>query len=215
MVSRVIHLVSVAKSYWTPRSAPKIVLQPTTLTLPADRRLAVLGKKRQGKSVFLRMLAGAEIPTEGEVIARMRSSPVVKSGALFHSRLSNRENIRCFARMLNLDGDLLTLAIDAFCGGCALAKSPKDEDREWRSAAEMALLSIIPFDCYFVDDIGQFAKPIRERHLDTIAQRRAGIIFTTNQPSLARDYADCAVVIRDGIVHPFPNVAEAIAFDER
>ena len=184
--------------------------------MPADRRLAVLGKRRQGKSVFLRILAGVEEPTRGEVISRLRLSPVVRSGALFHPRMSALENVRFFARMLNLDADRLALAVDAFYGADGvLGRSRKGEEGDRRKAAEIAFLSLLPFDCYLIDDIGQLPEAARKRHLDAAAQRRAGIIFATNQPQLARRYADCAVVIRDGIVHPFSDVAEAIAFDER
>jgi capsular polysaccharide transport system ATP-binding protein len=213
---RLIHLVSMAKSYVVPHSAPKIVLQGTTLAVPADRRLAVLGKKQQGKSVFLRLLAGAETPTEGDVIAFGRRSPVIKFGGLFHRRLSGLENIRFFARMMDLDENRLMMALDAYCNANgALARSLGDGDEGNREAAELALLSILPFDCYFLDEIGQLETAARERFLGAAAQRCAGIIFATNQPQLARRYADCAVVIRNRIVHPFSSVAEAIAFHER
>jgi capsular polysaccharide transport system ATP-binding protein len=213
---RLIHLFSLTKSFpaAVSGSRPKLVLHPTTLSLPADRRLAVLAKKLGGKSVFLRILAGVEAPTDGEVISTVRSSPVIKSGVLFHPRISNVENIRFFARMLNLDPDRLTVAIDAFCRANGVAGQWL-EDEQQRRAAEVALLTILSFDCYFVDEIGQLAEPARLRLFDVAEQRQGGVIFATNQPRLARRYADCAVVIRDGIVHPFSNVAEAIAFHER
>jgi capsular polysaccharide transport system ATP-binding protein len=213
---RLIHLVSLAKSYVVPGGAAKIVLGPTNLAVPAHRRLAVLGKKQQGKSVFLRLLAGVEKPTQGEVIAFGRRSPIVKIGGLFHPRLSGLDNIRFFARMMDLDTNRLLMALDAFCNARgALARSLNDSGEHDRKAVEMAMLCILPFDCYFLDEIGQLEGATRERLIVAAAQRGAGIIFATNQPQFARRYADCAVVIRDGIVHPFSNTEEATAFHER
>lgn len=214
LVSPLIHLVAVAKIYSPPDHPAKVVLRPTTLALPADRRLAVLGGRRQGKSVFLRLLAGVESPTQGEVIAPGRMSPVARPNVLFHPRLGLSENIRFIARMLNLHPDELTVALDAICeaGGTLCEQDHKGD--HW-AAAEIALLSMLPFDCYCVDDIGHMAEKSRERFFHAAAQRGAGIIFATNQPRMARRHADCAIVLRDGNVHPFSNIDEAISFDER
>ena len=89
------------------------------------------------------------------------------------------------------------------------------EDSGKRKATEIALLTLLSFDCYLIDEIGHLAEAVRERHLEVVAERGAGIIFTTNLPQLARRYADCALVIRAGIVHPFSSVEEAVDFHER
>lgn len=211
-----IHLSSLAKSHAVPGSRPKIVLRPTTLALPADRRLAVLGEGREANSAFLRLLAGVARPTRGTVISDLRLSPVVRRVGLFHPHLNSLENIRFFARMLNFDADQLMLAVGAFAGaGSSLGRPPKDEDGAERKAAEMALLTILPFDCYLIDEITQFSEAVIRRHLDVVAPRGAGMIFSTTSARLARQFGDCAIVIRNGIVHPFSNVAEALAFDGR
>jgi capsular polysaccharide transport system ATP-binding protein len=215
LVAPLIRLVDLAKVYSPPDHPPKVVLRPTTLALPADRRLAILGQRRQGKSVLLRLLAGVETPTKGEVMAPGRMSPVARPNGLFHPRLSILENIRFFARMLNVHADQLTVALDAFCAAGGALVRHADQKGELRTAAEVALLSMLPFDCYCVDDIGQVAEASRERLFHAAARRGAGVIFATNQTRLARRYADCAIVLRHGNVHPFSSIDEAILFDER
>ena len=213
---QVIHLVSIAMSFPTHGSNHKVVLLPTTLDLPIDRRVAVIGQKRQGKSVLLRLLSGAETPTIGEVVSRARLSPVVRSGALFHAHLSTYENIRFLARMFNLDTDLLAKTVMAVCGISGIMGAPlKEEAAEDRRTAELALLSILPFDCYLVDEPSLLPEIARERLFSAAAQQGAGVIFATNQLGLVHTYADCAVVIRDKTIHPFSDIEEAIAFHER
>jgi ABC-type polysaccharide/polyol phosphate transport system ATPase subunit len=212
----VIHLVSAAVSYDVPGKGHEIVMLPITLDLPTDRRLAVMGDKRQGKSIFLRILSGAQMPTFGEVISNVRLSPVIKSGALFNSRLSTYENIRFSARMFNLDIDILAKTVSAISGVAAAVGAPhKDESAEDRRTAELALLSILPFDCYLIDEVSVLPEVARHRLFSAAHQQGAGVIFATNSVRLARTYADCAIVIRGKSIHPFSDIEEAIAFHER
>ncbi len=183
--------------------------------MPTDRRLALLGASGQGKTVLLQILAGVEPPTQGQAISPVRLSPIIRLGRMFHRHLDNLENVRFFARMLNLGAEQLASAVNAVAGSDAFDPSPRRGDRDRRKYAEMALLSLLPFDCYLIDEIGQVFEEARERLFASAAQRRAGVIFATSRPSLARRYADCAIVIRDGIVHPFSQIEEAIAFHEQ
>jgi capsular polysaccharide transport system ATP-binding protein len=213
---KLIHLVSVAKSFPGAGEYPNVVLHPTTLSMPADRRVAVLAERREGKTALLRLLAGIDAPDQGDVIAPMRLSPVVNSSSFLHPQLTGVDNIRFFARMFCIDGDRLTAAIDSFCGGSGLLTQPvRRQGVEYRRALEIALASLLPFDCCLVDDFGQYAEDIGGRCLEWATQRRAGVIFTTNRPRLASQFADCAVVLRHGTLYPFVKVEEATRFYER
>jgi hypothetical protein len=118
--------------------------------------------------------------------------------------------------MFNLDAKRLASAVSALSGADGnLGLSSERETLDHRRALEVALLIILPYDCYLVDEIGRLQDAARKSLLAAAVQRRAGIIFTTRQPRVARELADCAVVIRNGIVHPFSQVEEAIAFHER
>jgi len=216
MENSLIHLIGVEESTWAPRTTPKIVFQPTTLSLPADRRLVVLGKKYSVNSEFLRLLAGVTAPTRGKVISDVRLSPIINLSGLFYPYVNGLENIRHYARLLNVDANKLTLAIDLFTGtGGSLGGAVKDQQRDHSKEAMMALFTLLPFDCYLIEEIAQFSDLVMRRHLDAVGPRGAGLIFTTHSLRQARRYSDCAIVIRDGIVHPFSDVERAIAFHER
>lgn len=215
--SRLIQLLSVRKSFPAKRGAPEVVLRPTTISLPADCRVAVLADRRQGKTSLLRLLAGAELPDAGDVIAPLRRSPVINSGNLCDPQLTISENIRFYARVFAFDADRLILAVDAFCGSGALLGRLGKRLREpgFHRLVELALASVLPFDCYLVDDIGRLAADTVDRFFAAAAQRGCGVIFATGRPRLARQFGDCAVVIRDQILHPFSRVEEATRFYEQ
>jgi capsular polysaccharide transport system ATP-binding protein len=211
-----IHLLSVEKSFPGQRGGLTVVLRSTTTVVPTDRRIAILAERREGKTVLLRLLGGVEAPDRGEVVTSLLLSPVVNAGALFHPQLTGLENIRFFARMFGLDADRLTLVIDAFCSaGGSLEYTIRSQDANHRKVLELALISIIPYDCYLLDDIGQFGEEAVLQHFAAAARRKAGVIFTTSRPRLVHQFADCAMVLRDGTLHPFTRVDEAIRFYER
>jgi ABC-type polysaccharide/polyol phosphate transport system ATPase subunit len=213
---QLIQLVATEEWYQEPNEPPRIVLRPTTLDLPADRRLVVLGRRRSANSRFLRLLAGITWPTRGRVIAKVRLSPILSANGLFHPYFNGVENVRHFARMLNLHPDQLLLAIDSFSGSTGfLGGVAKVEEQDPRRQAMMGLLTLLPFDCYLIDEIAQFSEAVVWRHLDAVAPRGAGMIFTTSSRRHAQRYADCALVLRDAVVHPFSSVEKAFAFYER
>jgi capsular polysaccharide transport system ATP-binding protein len=212
-----IQLASVAMTFSSyGQGLPTYVFDPTTVSIPTDQPVAVLGHKKQGKSVLLRILAGVEVPTQGRVFTHARLSPVIKNGVLFRKRLSTVENIRFYARLLNVDPDQLSLIIDSFCRAPGkFHAETKAGGEELAKAAELAMLSVLSFDCYLIDEIGQLPENPREKLFDSAAERGAGIIFGCSQQRLARKFARSAVVVRDRTVYCFSNIEEAINFHER
>ena len=211
-----IYLASVALNHYSPGLPPKPVLHSTSIALPTDRPMAVLAPTRSDRAAFLRLLAGVELPSHGRVTTKLRLSPVVKNGVLFHRGMSIADNFRFFARLLNADEDKLLVVINSFCEfhddwhGLT-----KDDEAERIRYAEIAMLSLLCFDCYLVEDIPQCSELIRQRFFDAAAERKAGIIFSANNIHLVRRFAECAVVLRDGELHPFSNVEEAVQFHEQ
>lgn len=62
-----IHLIDVSKQYWT-WAGDRVILFPTSLTIPTDRGVAVLGRNGAGKSTLLRSIAGFLQPSSGSIV---------------------------------------------------------------------------------------------------------------------------------------------------
>ena len=213
---RLIDLVRVAKSFLTKGRAPTVVFRPTTLTLPADRRLAILGGRHEGKSVLLSLLARSERPDLGQIITRSRLSPVVNSDRIFHRELSGIENIRFYARRFGVDEEQLIVAMDRFYRVSSFLDLAAGElPVRQRRSMEAALAAALAFDCYLLDDLGVLDPELIERHLHIAARRGAGVIFSTGSVRLARQFADCAVVIQNQTLYPFSRIEEAARFYDR
>jgi len=211
-----IYFRSVAKTYRVQDGRPKLVLRPTTIALPTDRRVAILGGRMEGKTTLLRLLTGFEAPDAGEIVAPLRLSPIGNSRTLLHPVFSGAENIQIVARMTGVDPDLLLAAVDRLCGiGRMLEKPLHTQDAQLRQLLEIALLSVLPFDCYLLDNTHSMPAGLLERYFDAAERRGAGMIFATGQPRQAYRYADYAVVIKDRTVCAYNQVEEAIESYER
>jgi ABC-type polysaccharide/polyol phosphate transport system ATPase subunit len=84
VVQRFRHLRS-AEVFWAVRNV--------TLTISPGEAIALVGHNGSGKSTLLRTIAGVLQPSEGEVLAQGRISPMIELGAGFDSELSGRDNV--------------------------------------------------------------------------------------------------------------------------
>jgi capsular polysaccharide transport system ATP-binding protein len=211
-----IHLHSVTKGARSKGKAPKLMFRPTTIPLPTDRRVAILGGRAQGKTLLLRMLAGLEMPDTGEVIVPLSLSPIANARTLFHPLFTVDEGIRAIARISGIDADWLVSGVAQLLGEEELVgKHISALNGLQRQEVEIATLSILPFDCYLMDDAHQVSTSLLERYLDAAERRGAGTIFTTVLGRQARLYADYAVVVDDCTIRAFNQVEEAVESYER
>lgn len=211
-----IHLHSVTKSIQSKGRPPRLMFRPTSIPFPTDRRVAILGGRAQGKTLLLKMLAGLEDPDTGEIIVPLSLSPIANSRLLFHPLFTVEEGIRVIARITGIDADWLAAGITQLIKEEGLLeKHVSALNGLQRQELEIAALSILPFDCYLLDDAHQLSTSLLERYLDAAERRGAGTIFTTILPRQARLYADYAVVVDDCTIRAFNQVEEAVESYER
>jgi capsular polysaccharide transport system ATP-binding protein len=213
---RLIHLLGVSKSYPGSGELRNVVLRPTTLSIPIDRKVAILGAKRAGKTTMLQLLGRKLEPDQGDILGRAGLSPIVNCGGFLNPQLSGLENIRFLARAYGFEPDLMVQAVDALCGiSFPLGSLIKAQDAVNRKILEAAIIIVLPFECYLFDEIGQLPPPMIDRCMEAASRRNAGFIFASSQPRLVRQLADWVVVIDDATLYAFTRAKDAIEFFEQ
>jgi capsular polysaccharide transport system ATP-binding protein len=207
--------VDLAMSYPQAAGVPLVVLAPGTISLPSDRRLAILAERRRGKTTLLNLLSGKLRADQGEAICADSLSPVLNAGALLHPQLSIMENIRFLARAYGFHPDTMLMAADCLLGqDMSLDRPLKDQDGNKRRQLEAAIMVALPFQCYLIDELGLLEPELLARCWESFTDRQAGVVFATSQPRFVSQYADTAVIIDEGRLLLFQDIKEAIAYYE-
>jgi lipopolysaccharide transport system ATP-binding protein len=78
------------------------VIRGIDVSLSPGQSLGVIGDNGAGKTTLLKLLAGALLPTEGELQHHGRRAVMLQLGGGFHPELSGRENLRIGCAVIGL-----------------------------------------------------------------------------------------------------------------
>jgi capsular polysaccharide transport system ATP-binding protein len=213
-----IHLIDVSKHY-RGELGVKTVLKPTSLSIPTDRRLGILGANGAGKSTLLKLIAGSELPSKGRIVRESTVSwPLGFSGGV-HGELTGAQNVAFIARIngMNID-DAVEFVKDFSELGRDFYNKVKTYSTGMRARLNFGLSMAIDFDCYLIDEIigvgdAPFQKKCREAFLER-AERR-GFLLVSHSDRAIRMYCEAAIVLFNRTLVPFETLDEAVFFYRR
>ncbi len=142
----------VRKTYRT-KAGPRVILEHLDLMLDSGINLGILGLNGAGKSTFLQLLSGIELPDRGLIRRQVRVSfPLGYSGS-FVSTLSGRENVSFIARIYGLDPSSLARFVDDFAElGRYFDEPIRTYSSGMRARLGFAVSIGIDFDLYLIDE---------------------------------------------------------------
>jgi capsular polysaccharide transport system ATP-binding protein len=211
-----IHLIEVSKKYST-WAGDRVILFPTSLTIPTDRGVAVLGRNGAGKSTLLRMIAGVEMPDHGRIVRTVSVSwPLGFSGGMSRY-MTGRQNVRFIARINDADEDKVLAFVENF----AELGPYMDEPVGTYSSGMFGRLSFglslaIDFDFYLIDEgVGAGDQWFQDKCAEAFADRRrrsSGLLMVSHSPHHIQQYCDVGMVLYRGHLVPFDDLEQAIHF---
>jgi capsular polysaccharide transport system ATP-binding protein len=211
-----IHLIDIAKHYST-WAGDRIVLFPTTLSIPTDRGVAVLGRNGAGKSTLLRMIAGVELPDQGQIVRTVSVSwPLGYSGGISQD-MTGRQNVRFIARLSATDEDEAVAFVEDFAElGPYLDEPVSSYSSGMRGRLSFGISLAIDFSCYLIDEGTSTGDMwFREKCAAAFAERRrraSGLLIVSHNPNTVRQYCDIGMVLHRGYLVPFADLDKAIHF---
>ena len=196
------------------RHAGRTLFRGLNFELERSGRMAILGRKGQGKSTLIKMLGGALPATSGVIDWRMTSSwPIGFSGG-FQGSLTGLDNIRFLSRLYDKDFKETLARVDDFAElGVALREPAKHYSSGMRARLAFGLSLAIEFDCYLIDELvavgdARFQKKCNEELFSKRADR--AFMIASHNIRLITSICDRALLIESGQARVFNDVQEAV-----
>jgi len=207
-----IELRNVCKTYET-RGLKRRVFHDLNLRIDRGDALAICGANGAGKSTLIRLLAGVEQPTSGQVTREMSTSWPIGYGSCFDSSMTGADNARFIARIYGQDEDEVLAYVEDFAQlGVYINQPLNTYSSGMKSRLTFGVSLAIQFDCYLVDEVTaagdiRFRKRCEE---ELLARRDNGtLIMVSHDNYTLQQYCTRGAVLYGGVLVFFDTVAEA------
>jgi len=211
----VIILENISKVYTT-RQGPRLVLDTINLTVHPGEKVGILGRNGAGKSTFIRLMSGAELPTSGTIHRGMDISwPIAFSGA-FQGSLTGLDNLRFICRIYGVDIEPIIPQVEDFAElGEYFYEPVKTYSSGMRARLSFAISLAIDFDCFLIDEVTAVGDDrFRKRCEIELFEKRKDrtMIIVSHQAKQIVAHCDRAAVLYLGKLHCFDKVHDAFKF---
>ena len=189
-------------------------LSAVTLSIPSNRRIALLGDSDQNNRAVIDLVTGAISPTKGSVRRRCRVSYVAGDIRAFAPELSVRGNIAYVARLYGADARTLVKFIRDDCKMKRLMDEPFGAlPPGIKRQISQITAFCLPFDVYVLASaLGAGSNHLRSM-LDLMFEARSrdyGVITTSRNPRFIQSYCDTGLLLHNGQLTLYPQVDDAL-----
>ena len=196
------------------RGHRKTVLNYVSVNFEPGYSYGILGVNGAGKSTFMRLIAGAELPNSGRIQRSVRVSwPLGFAGGL-HPGLTGKENVQFIARTYGENPHEVVDFVEDFAEiGPYINAQVKTYSSGMIARVAFGLSMAISFDCYLIDEVMGVGDARFQAKCRAQFDRRkefSDVIMISHDPLTIRQYCERGVVLADGQLHFFNQVDDAI-----
>ena len=207
---------NVSKYFPTP-SGRHYILKDVTLTLPGDKNIGVFGANGSGKSTLMNLLAGVDQPNKGSIhVSGNVSWPLGLSG--YQGSMSGRENAEFICRVYGKSKAEIKEKIEfikAFSEIGHFFEMPlKTYSSGMRSKFSFAVSMAFDFDYYLIDELTSVGDAAFRKKCQQVFEEkksRANFLFVSHNVQELKRQCDIGIFIKDGKIHVYDRIDDAIA----
>lgn len=207
-----IRLVDVNKDYFTRGGAVR-VLRDVNLDVKAGERVGILGRNGAGKSTLIRLVSGAELPTNGIVDRGMSVSWPLAFGGAFQGSLTGLDNLRVICRIYGVDPEQTIEFVEDFSElGLYLQEPVKTYSSGMRARLAFAISMVIDFECFLIDEIvavGDARFHAKCNHELFVNRADRAMIIVSHNADYIRAHCSRAAVLIGGELYHADSLDEA------
>lgn len=210
-----ISLRSVSKHYTT-RGGEVTVLDQVNLTVQPGEKVGILGRNGAGKSTLIRLISGAEKPSQGTVVRDMSVSWPLAFGGAFQGTLTGLDNLRFICRVYGCSVEDKIEYVQEFSElGKYLYEPVRSYSSGMRARLAFAISMVVEFDCFLIDEIfavgdNRFQQKCQTELFEKREDR--AMIIVSHDANFIRTHCDHAAVLIAGRLHSFDYVNQAYDF---
>lgn len=207
-----ITLESITKLYDT-RRGPKTVLDNINLSIGRSEKIGILGRNGAGKSTMIRIISGAERPTQGKVHRNMSVSWPLAFGGAFQTGLTGVDNIRFICRVYGVSTKDKIEVVDNFAElGTYLYEPLQNYSSGMLSRLAFGISMAVDFDCFLIDEViavgdARFQEKSRTELFEK--RKHKAMIIVSHDPGFIREHCQRVYVLENGQISSFEDVNEA------
>jgi capsular polysaccharide transport system ATP-binding protein len=212
-----IELINVSKYYPTDFGR-HYVFSNVSLKLPLDKSVGVIGPNGAGKSTFLRLIGGADIPSEGRILRTGRISPPMGLTPGLQPSLNGVENARFAGRIYGMDRDEIADLIEYVRETADIGKffdmPVGTYSAGMKQRVAFAINMSMTFDYYLFDEIGAGGdREFRRTGKAMIAERlkTSKFIIASHRTDELLELCESGIVIKDGELTFYDDIDDALS----
>ncbi len=192
----------------------KVILEDLTIKFPTGRNIAILGHNGAGKSTFMRLIAGAELPDRGHIKRNTKVSWPLGFAGGFNGAMTGLENIRFVARMYGEDTEEIIEYVEEFSELDDSLKLPiKTYSSGMKARLAFGVSMAIDFSYYLIDEVTAVGDAKFRRKCEAAFENKlsnANIIMISHSMGTIRKFCDAGCLLHDGHLTMYENVEDAI-----
>lgn len=209
-------LRNVTKSYLTPKGR-RFIFRNLSFAIPPGKNIGLIGRNGAGKTTLMNLLGGADVPDSGTIATdRSISWPVGLSGG-FQGSMTGRDNIKFVCRVYGAEGEAMrekVRYVQEFAEiGDWIDEPIKTYSSGMRSRLAFGLSMAFDFDYYLIDEVmsvgdAQFKHKCSEVFKEKL--QRSKVVLVTHSMSEVEKLCDIVLLVRNGGIQVYEDVAEGI-----
>lgn len=205
---------NVSKSFWTGQQR-KVILLNASFEIPFGHNVGVLAPNGAGKTTLINMIAGFELPDDGEIIRHVRFGPPIGFAGALSKKLTGRENVRYAATIHGLEPDHILADCIEFARIDEYIDMPVETySSGMRARLAFALSMAMNYDVILVDEAMSVGdKDFRERSRRMLRERlkTTSLFMVSHNAKTLREFCNSAAVLRNGKLYYFDRLEDAKA----
>jgi capsular polysaccharide transport system ATP-binding protein len=210
-----IQITNVCKRYPS-RHGITTIFEDVNLTVNRGEHVGILGRNGAGKSTLVRLISGAEQPTQGKITRTMSVSWPLAFGGAFQSTLTGIDNLRFICRVYGVDYQDKIAAVDSFSElGKYLWEPVRVYSSGMRARLAFGISMAIDFDCFLIDEVVAVGDVRFQQkcHEELFLKRSANaMVIVSHDADFIKAYCQKAYVISERRIIGFEDLDLAYHF---